>query len=312
MGLVFSGNPPTFSGDITAEVPTATYSGISSDDASTSINPYTGQGPGAGGAGQTSSQINEDRAGGPAPHVYQTLIDARTNAFYIATDGNDSNDGSIDTPFLTLEKAVLTAASGDAIVVGAGTTTIDTDDNWGNLVGGGFLDDYTKDLHFFGTPNSTILDADETTHAERDHHITGMKNTSSSVYGIIFTTDPGGSRTTAFNRAMFADCCATPTTGNYFNCVFTSIGDAAIVYDNNNTTSVQIVNSSFEVTGSWVANTSGDNLQFDITDCVFTGTPIFDEIEPTNTSSGVTLDDDWHSDTLDSTRGVYSGTNAWY
>ncbi len=310
MGLVIQGNSSLTK--LTAEIPTATYSGTSDpNDASVSINPNTGQGPGAGGAGLTTSQIEEAR--NPTVHFYQTLIDARTNAFYVATDGNDSNDGSLESPFLTLQKAVTTAASGDAVVVGAGTTTLDTSDNWGAgiSVGGGFLDDYNNDIHFFGTPNSTILDTLGTAHGERDHHLAALKNSSSSVYGIIFTTDPGGSRTLNHMRAMFAGHSAEATTGNYFNCVFTSVGNASIVYDNSNVSSVQIVNSSFEVAGSWQANFTGDNLQFDITDCVFTGTPIFDEIQPTNTSSGVTLDDDWHSDTLDSTRGVYSGTNAW-
>jgi len=65
MGLVFTGNPPILQNIIT-EIPTANYSGISSDDANTSVNPYTGQGPGAGGAGQTASEVATSRgAGGP-------------------------------------------------------------------------------------------------------------------------------------------------------------------------------------------------------------------------------------------------------
>ena len=64
MGLVFTGNPPRFTGPINAEVPTPNYSGVADDDANTSINPYTGQGPGAGGAGQTFEDIELIRAGG--------------------------------------------------------------------------------------------------------------------------------------------------------------------------------------------------------------------------------------------------------
>jgi len=95
MGLVFTGNPPTFSGEITAEVPTATYSGISSDDASTSINPYTGQGPGAGGAGQTSSEIEVERAGGPATDpdfssVIALLHFDGANGSTVFTDSSDT------------------------------------------------------------------------------------------------------------------------------------------------------------------------------------------------------------------------------
>ncbi len=112
MGLVFTGNPPTFSGEITAEVPTATYSGISSDDASTSINPYTGQGPGAGGAGQTTSEIEVERAGGPPTDPDFTGV--------VALLHFDAADGS----------TVFTDSSNTGLnFVNAGTPTISTDES---------------------------------------------------------------------------------------------------------------------------------------------------------------------------------------
>ena len=53
---------PNFQGEITAEVPTATYSGISDpNDPSVSVNSNTGNGPGPGGVGQTSTEISEGR-----------------------------------------------------------------------------------------------------------------------------------------------------------------------------------------------------------------------------------------------------------
>lgn len=42
-------------------------------------------------------------------------------SFHVATTGNDSNDGSIATPFLTIQKALTTATNGDVIKVAAGT-----------------------------------------------------------------------------------------------------------------------------------------------------------------------------------------------
>ena len=88
MGLVFTGNPPRFSGEITAEVPTPNYSGISSDDASTSINPYTGQGPGAGGAGQTTSEVEASRGGGVTDEFFSSV----TALFHFDNDLTDSSN----------------------------------------------------------------------------------------------------------------------------------------------------------------------------------------------------------------------------
>lgn len=55
---------PTFSGQVTAVVPTPTFSGLLTDNASDSINPYTSQGPGEGGAGQTYDDVYVSTEGG--------------------------------------------------------------------------------------------------------------------------------------------------------------------------------------------------------------------------------------------------------
>lgn len=41
--------------------------------------------------------------------------------YYVAKDGNDSSDGSINSPFLTIAHALLAVANGDSITVGTGT-----------------------------------------------------------------------------------------------------------------------------------------------------------------------------------------------
>jgi len=48
---------------------------------------------------------------------------AYCSTFFVATDGNDSNDGSIDHPFKTIPKAVGLAVAGDTIYVRGGTYT---------------------------------------------------------------------------------------------------------------------------------------------------------------------------------------------
>jgi len=47
--------------------------------------------------------------------------------YYVATTGNDSNDGSIGSPWLTVKKAVETISAGDIIQLRAGTYT---ETNW--------------------------------------------------------------------------------------------------------------------------------------------------------------------------------------
>jgi hypothetical protein len=48
------------------------------------------------------------------------------NTYYVATNGSDSNPGTIDYPFLTIPKAVTTAAAGDTIYVRGGAYTYAT------------------------------------------------------------------------------------------------------------------------------------------------------------------------------------------
>lgn len=57
MGLTTKSSFPRFNGPTEAVVPTPTFSGRLTDVAADSINPYTSQGPGAGGAGQTYDQV---------------------------------------------------------------------------------------------------------------------------------------------------------------------------------------------------------------------------------------------------------------
>ena len=49
--------------------------------------------------------------------------------YYVATTGNDSNDGSAATPFATIDAAITNAVAGDIIYVAAGTYSTTT--QWG-------------------------------------------------------------------------------------------------------------------------------------------------------------------------------------
>lgn len=92
MALVFNGNLPRISGNIKIEVPTPTYSGTSSSNVSDSINPYTGQGPGAGGSGQTISEISAERAGGDTTISLLLHADDEINTTDSSTFGHTLNN----------------------------------------------------------------------------------------------------------------------------------------------------------------------------------------------------------------------------
>jgi MYXO-CTERM domain-containing protein len=51
---------------------------------------------------------------------------ARATDYYVATDGSDTNAGTMDAPFATLQKGVSVAAAGDTVYIRGGTYAITT------------------------------------------------------------------------------------------------------------------------------------------------------------------------------------------
>jgi len=324
MGLVFKGNPPSFSGDIKVEVPTSTYSGISSSNASDSINPYTSQGPGIGGIGQTITEIKNVRAG-ITGHFYQTLIDSHTNQLFVDSSGSDiTGNGSSDNPYQTINPAVANMPSGGgAIILGSGTHVINTNDGNNNRgLSRGYLTDYNKPISFFGTPNATILKSDPI--SDRDAHVWGCQNTNSEAYGLIFH-NMIGTRLTNYSTSLFSNSITISTPaglwtsfGTLYNCAFKSInnlsalGTASLYYDNSNTIQVNLRNCSFEA-GAWQGSVSGASGNTQIDTAASPITYVQTEGTQTNTNDGVTFDADWHiiAGGNDTNNGVYSGSNAW-
>lgn len=84
MGLTTKSRFPTFQGPTQAVVPTPTFSGLATENAADSINPYTSQGPGEGGAGQT---YNEIKGIGPVLGLRPCFNTARQTSHY--TYSND-------------------------------------------------------------------------------------------------------------------------------------------------------------------------------------------------------------------------------
>ena len=65
--------------------------------------------------------------------AYRSSV-GNTNDYYVATDGNDNNPGTLDKPFASVAKAQDTAANGDTVYIRGGTyknfAIVDSDTNY--------------------------------------------------------------------------------------------------------------------------------------------------------------------------------------
>ncbi len=82
-----------------------------------------------------------------------------SNTYYVATTGNDSNDGSIDRPFKTIPRAVTAVAAGDTIYLRGGVhyytakiSTISKSGTAGNLITMQNYQNESPILDFSGVP----------------------------------------------------------------------------------------------------------------------------------------------------------------
>jgi len=153
MGLVFTGNPPRTRGPIIAEVPTPNYSGLSDDNASTSINPYTGQGPGAGGVGQTASEVALDRAGGPAtdPNFANVVLLMHLDSDFTDSSNSGHTFASTGSPVISSDQSKFGGSSlslnGSSWII---TTNAQDDWDFG-------LDDFTIEYFLYPHTNPDFI-----------------------------------------------------------------------------------------------------------------------------------------------------------
>jgi MYXO-CTERM domain-containing protein len=81
---------------------------------------------------------------------------ARAADYYVATDGSDSNPGTMDMPFATLQKGASVAAAGDTVYIRGGTYKITTPANSGagiNFTKSGTSD--TNRIKYWAYPGET-------------------------------------------------------------------------------------------------------------------------------------------------------------
>ncbi len=81
---------------------------------------------------------------------------AHATDYYVATDGSDSNAGTMDAPFATLQKGESVAAAGDTVYIRGGTYKVTTPANSGagiNFSKSGTSD--TKQIRYWAYPGET-------------------------------------------------------------------------------------------------------------------------------------------------------------
>jgi len=148
---------------------------------------------------------------------------------YVSTTGNDANDGSIDNPFLTINKAAEVAIAGDVVVVKSGTympTSKITPANSGTST--------NPIVYFSEVKNEAIIDGSNSTNGTSSDRrglfdingkswivVDGLKVINSKFWGIFAS---GSSNITTKN-------CKTYNTGASGICMATS-SNISVLYNN--------------------------------------------------------------------------------
>lgn len=114
MSLSTKSHLPNFKGPTQAVVPTPTFSGRATDNAADSINPYTSAGPGAGGAGQSFTEIYYPDSIPSAPYSeVQALMNFNSGISDISQNAFSVTNGGVvvdsDTPFGTGQSGLFTS-----------------------------------------------------------------------------------------------------------------------------------------------------------------------------------------------------------
>ena len=198
---------------------------------------------------------------------------AAATTYYVATTGNDANPGSSGSPWLTIQHAVSTAASGDTIMVAAGTYDEQV-----------IID---KSLTIQGAGDTTIIQPSSTTvqnmntysHLSLDFAPVVFADGISSVTirelkidGSQATTFP--SRTDRYVGLFVVGTDATAdhvTSVNFLNYSGSILGYNMYVYADLETVSVEIDTCSISGVGRGGVQCVGAGLTMNVHDCVVTG-----------------------------------------
>jgi hypothetical protein len=249
-----------------------------------------------------------------------TYINAFASKIYVSLTGNDTTgDGTVNNPYATLQKAVTSATTGSAIIIGAGTHTINTSTNWDTVYNApscsGYLEDYGKALHFFGTPGQTVLKSNpSSTAVTRDAGLVCFQNAATSANGIIFEHDYG-TRTNNYSRAMFTSAGRRPNNyGTFRNCVFRNVAGQSMYFGYATMNQLYFQNCTFYASSN-LASYSGVTIHTFITlDCAINVTPV-DTFRKLNLVEAVTTNASTYAISgtgiKNTLNGVYGGVFPW-
>ncbi|WP_342550864.1 discoidin domain-containing protein [Lysinibacillus sp. FSL M8-0216] len=232
------------------------------------------------------------------------------NIYYVdSLNGSDSNNGSNNSPFLTVSHAISKCSlKGDAIFAKAGT--YDVTRIAGDFDSGGLWDG-NKEIYFFGQKEKTIFLCDGTKHSGRDTHCIMFQNSETKAYNITFDFKIGNRNGNNYQNSI-CGFGGGAVKGELVNCLFKI--DSLIpnfTYSNNGTSTTKFTNCVFDVKANFVGSYSGQG--FTIENCV-TNFTFYNEGTRKNTYSRVTFDSSYHITNygeLDLGIGVYAGSYSW-
>jgi hypothetical protein len=152
-------------------------------------------------AGTSAQDVSDAIAA--APYVPTTI----SNTYFVAKNGSDTNNGrNLDTPFLTIKKAMSVATSGSAVHVASGTYT---EQNPVTIpTGVSLIGDSARTVKIGGaTANADIF------YVNNSVYVTGVTfiNHVSPAAAVAF--NPDGSAGSIFSSPYIYNCSSTTTTG---------------------------------------------------------------------------------------------------
>jgi len=233
------------------------------------------------------------------------------NIYYVdSIKGSDTNNGSLSSPFATVNYAVSKCATtGDAVFAKAGTH--DVTRIAGTYDSGGLWDD-NKAISFIGERGKTIFSCDGRKHSGRDTHCIMFKNEGTRAYQIIFDFHTGNGRTLNYETSI---CYAGASVkGEVHNCVirYNTNVSPSLMYGNSTSATIKFVNCVFDVQKNFTSSYSGIGSTT-LENCV-TNFTFYEEGTRLNVYNKCSFDSKYHISNYNEVNlgiGVYSGLYRW-
>lgn len=230
---------------------------------------------------------------------------------YVSVEGNDTTgNGTTDSPYASLKKAIEVSVSGQKIYIAPGQYTLLPITQDGASAGG--ITDLGKQLEIFGQNESTIIKYDGSSTALRDGNAVCLYNASSTLRNLTYEFKPKSSSN--YSRSIYRW-----TYGKIKNVFFRITGpySASYLYNNDGGTGSLTQNCTFfHDLGTVLSNYSGTMAFTNVATNVLTqGTNANVIVNAFGNSSMTTQDlitaSKIKQEFINSQVGVFYGDNAW-